>query len=111
MKRIIVISILILLIILIYNNCVYAITPNDLNGNTSLIEKTDVINISNSVIYIFSIIGSGVSVVTLIILGIKYMMGSLEQKAEYKKTLMPYIIGAVLIFGASVIAGMIFGSI
>ena len=42
----------------------------------------------------------------LIVLGIKYMMGSTAEKAEYKKTLMPYFIGALLIFGASAFAGV-----
>ena len=36
------------------------------------------------------------------------MMGSAEEKAEYKKTLLPYVIGAVLIFAASTIAGVVF---
>ena len=54
-------------------------------------------------------IGSIVSVLVLVILGIKYMMGSAEEKAEYKKTLVPYIIGAGLVFAASTIAGAIYG--
>ena len=45
----------------------------------------------------------------LVVIGIKYMMGSAEEKAEYKKTLMPYIIGAALVFAASAIAGIIYG--
>ena len=52
--------------------------------------------------------GVVISVIILIVLGIKYMMGSAEEKAEYKKTLMPYVIGAVLVFAASTIAGVIF---
>ena len=31
------------------------------------------------------------------------MMGSAAEKAEYKKTMIPYLVGAVLIFGASAI--------
>ena len=31
-----------------------------------------------------------------------------ERKAEYKKTLMPYVIGAVFVFAASSIAGIIY---
>ena len=36
------------------------------------------------------------------------MMGSAEEKAEYKKTLLPYIIGAAFVFAASTIASIIF---
>ena len=37
-------------------------------------------------------VGSLIAIISLIVLGIKYMMGSVEEKAEYKKTLMPYFI-------------------
>lgn len=53
-------------------------------------------------------IGSIVSVLVLVILGIKYMMGSAEEKADYKKTLIPYLVGAVLVFAASNIAGLFY---
>ncbi len=46
-------------------------------------------------------IGSLLAVVCLIVLGVKYMMGSIEEKAEYKKTLMPYLLGAIMVFGIS----------
>ena len=36
------------------------------------------------------------------------MMGSAEEKAEYKKVLIPYLLGAVLVFGASVFADKIY---
>ena len=29
------------------------------------------------------------------------MTGSIEEKAQYKKTLMPYFIGAMMVFGIS----------
>lgn len=57
---------------------------------------------------IVNTVGVVVAVVILMVLGIKYMMGSAEEKAEYKKTMMPYIIGAVLIFGATTIANAIY---
>ena len=42
------------------------------------------------------------------ILGIKYMIGSVEEKAEYKKTMMPYIIGTTILFAASTIVSIIY---
>ena len=38
--------------------------------------------------------------IAAIILGIKYMYSSPEDKAEIKKKLVPFIIGGVLVFGA-----------
>lgn len=52
--------------------------------------------------------GIVLSVIVLAALGIKYMLGSAEEKAEYKKTLMPYLVGAALIFGASAIANIVY---
>ena len=50
-----------------------------------------------------------VSIVMIAVLGVKYMLGSAEEKAEYKKSLMPLLIGAILVFGAAAIAKVIVG--
>lgn len=42
-------------------------------------------------------IGMGVSVITLVVIGIKYMFGSVEEKAEYKSSMIPYIIGVLFL--------------
>ena len=54
-------------------------------------------------------IGSIVSVAALILIGIKYILGSVEEKAEYKKTLKPYLIGAVMVFAITNLLGIIQG--
>ena len=56
-------------------------------------------SMGNTVIGFLRTIGSIVSVAVLAILGIKYMFGSVEEKAGYKETMRPYVIGAVLVFG------------
>jgi len=56
-----------------------------------------VTNLGNKIIGIIQVVGTVTAVAVLAVLGIKYMMGSAEEKAEYKKTLMPYLIGAVLV--------------
>ena len=61
-------------------------------------------NVGANIVSIITTIGIIVAVIVLLILGIKYMMGSASEKAEYKKTMIPYLVGAVLIFGASAIA-------
>ncbi len=68
----------------------------------------DILSIGGNIAGIIQTVGTVVAVIILIVLGIKYMMGSAEEKAEYKKTMMPYVIGAVLIFAASTIANMIY---
>lgn len=49
------------------------------------------------------------SVIIITILGVKYMLGSVEEKAEYKKSFMPLIIGIIVVVGATQIAAFIFG--
>lgn len=44
------------------------------------------------------------------ILGLKYMIGSTEERVEYKKSFMPLIIGIVVVMGATQIATMIFST-
>lgn len=45
-------------------------------------------------------IGIVVAVIVGTLLGIKYMIGSVEEKAEYKETLFAYLISCVVVFGA-----------
>lgn len=75
-----------------------AITNNDINVITSK---------SNQIIGAITTIGVIVSAITLGILGIKYMIGSVEEKAEYKKSMIPYIIGSVFLFATSSILSII----
>ena len=65
-------------------------------------------NIGKRVMGILQAVGIVIAVVVLMVLGIKYMMGSAEEKAEYKKTFIPYIVGAILIFAATTIANMVY---
>ena len=50
-------------------------------------------------------------IIILMILGVKFMLGSVEEKAEYKKSFMPLIIGIVLVVAATSIASFIFGMV
>lgn len=54
------------------------------------------------------IVGTVIAIAGIMIMGIKYMIGSVEQKAEYKKTLIPYIIGCIFIFTISNIVSLIY---
>lgn len=60
------------------------------------------------VLAVINIIGIAVAVIALVLIGIKYMLGSVEQKAEYKKALVPYVIGISLLASVSTIPNIIF---
>lgn len=93
---------------LLVANSVFAtpVDPSTLTGTYS--ETSGITTLGQQIIGIITTIGIVVSVVVLIILGIKYMIGSAEEKAEYKKTMIPYLVGAVLVFGASAIAQVVY---
>lgn len=86
----------------------FALEPVDIKGDTSAQGTTEITNVGNSIVGILQVVGIVLSVIILIVLGIKYMMGSAEEKAEYKKTMMPYVVGAALIFAASALAQVIY---
>jgi type IV secretory pathway VirB2 component (pilin) len=48
-------------------------------------------------------------VIIIIILGLKYMMGSVEEKSGYQKTFVPLIVGIILVMAATTIASFLFG--
>lgn len=108
MKKLIKITILCitLLIIFMMTYHVQAFTIWDLQGTP--LNSDLATNAGNMAITIITTIGISASVITLIILGLKYMLGSVEEKATYKKSMMPYLIGAVLVFCASTVANIIY---
>ena len=53
----------------------------------------------NKIIGLLQIVGTGISIIVVTMLGIKYIMASPGEKAETKKQIMPIIIGCVLVFG------------
>ncbi len=107
-KKILSFALVVMMLISMVSPVMAAITqPNGVTGN-STVETGKIEELGNSILSILTTIGMIVSVIVLVVLGIKYMMGSAEEKAEYKKTLMPYIMGAGLVFAASAIAQMVY---
>ena len=99
MKKIGKISIIFIILIMIFMlNFSYA-QINTNTFSTTVEGGAQAISIGNKIIGVLQLFGSILSVIVLIVLGIKYMLGSVEERAQYKESMMPYIIGAVLIFG------------
>ena len=68
-------------------------------------EKT-VTKYTNKILGVLSTVGVIVSVIALMIVGLKFIIGSATEKAEYKKTLVPIIIGILIIAFISTILGI-----
>lgn len=97
-----------LMVSMILSNIALAIDPANISTVTSGTGVDSVKSIGEQIIGVIQVGGSVVAVAMLVVLGIKYMMGSAEEKSEYKKTLMPYAIGAILVFAAVNLASMVF---
>ena len=57
-------------------------------------------NMSSNMYTIFLIVATAICVIVGMILGVKFVYGSIEAQVEVKKLLKPYLIGCVVIFGA-----------
>lgn len=70
------------------------------NGTEEKIAEQDIKNLSDSIYNILLIVGIVIAVIVGAIIGIRFMVGSIEEKAEIKQVLIPYIVGCVVVFGA-----------
>lgn len=77
--------------------------PGDLTASDTAVAFRQGGTIVKAVIYV----GMVISIVMFMALGMKYMMGSIEERAEYKKTLMPMLIGTLMIFSSGLIVSII----
>ena len=78
---------------------------NDLKGNTGA--ATAVTKTANNIIGIVQVICYAAAVIMLIYLGVKFITASPEGKAEIKKSAIIYVIGAVIVFAAGALLGVI----
>ena len=86
----------------------FAFDPSELTGKPGVSGTNEVKSLGQSLVGIIQTAGIVVSVVIMLVLGIKYMMGSAEEKAEYKKSMIPYLVGAIILFGASTIVNVVY---
>ena len=69
--------------------------------------KTDIETAGGKIAGLISVIAAAVAIVILIWLAIKYMSAAPADKADIKKSAVTYVIGAVLLFAASGVLGII----
>lgn len=112
-KNLFIIFILMLSLLAIFTGTCVAINdpitdPNAYKpGNINIAEVNVVASKAGIIFNAISTLGIIIAVITIIIIGIKYMIGSVEEKAEYKKTMIPYLIGVVMIGSISAILQLI----
>lgn len=115
-KSIKVISTLLLAIMLVASIATTVLAGVNLNTTLNNVEKQNlngnadqqITRVGGNIVNIIQVIGIVVAVIVLLVIGIKYMMGSASEKAEYKKTMIPYLVGAVLVFAGTSLVKVIY---
>ena len=94
------------------NKMIYAaadpITDPDSYKPTASTSETKLRKKAGKILGVVNVVGVIVSVVTLVCIGIRYLIGSVEEKAEYKKTAITYLIGAILVFSVTTIPNILY---
>ena len=71
------------------------------NGSSSdMIAGDKIKNLSDIIYNVLLILGTVIAVIVGSVLGIQFITGRVEQKAKVKDSLIPFVIGCVVIFGA-----------
>ena len=92
---------------------VETINPDDFNPSTQGISTNDKNEIKEKTGVILGWLRNlsvTTSVIAIMVIGYKYIVGSVEEKAEYKKTLIPLIIGCVMAISGTSIVSFIYNN-
>lgn len=115
-------AIIILTFICVNNNCYATLqqtettdgtvgAPRILNVekyNTTTGNDPIAVSAANNIVGVIRTVGTIISVGALILIGIGYMINGVEGKANYKKTMIPYFVGCILLFAGSQIVQIIY---
>ena len=61
-----------------------------------------------TVVTFIRILGAGIALIIILVLAMKYMMAAPGDRADVKRSMIPYLIGAFIFFGAGQILGLLF---
>lgn len=73
---------------------------NASNNAINAIDEESLKNTSTAVYNVLFTVGVALATIVGMVIGIQFMMGSPEEQAKVKETLVPYVIGVFVIFGA-----------
>lgn len=108
MKKVFSVLCIAAILLVTLTNFVYADDPRDMSTLISSMKDSGTMantdsrigNVINNVIGLLQMVGSGIALIVITLLGMKYILASPSEKADVKKAVMPIIIGCILLFGA-----------
>lgn len=77
-----------------------------LNGDPSADAKLE--DIADSIVTIIRNVGIVIAVIALMVIGVKTMIGSVEEKSAYKQALPGYLLGVFMVVAMSLIPSIIY---
>lgn len=83
------------------------VRPGDLDQQVKYEDSSEFVAIAGRVMGFIRNIAVIGGVLLLMALGVKYMLGSVEEKADYKKSLIPLVVGIVVVMAATQIMTMV----
>lgn len=108
--KILTIILYVILTIAIMSNVVFALDPATISANEKGSGASEIQNIGAQIVGYIKIVGAIVAIAMLLVIGIKYMAASSEGKAEYKKNMIPYLVGALLVFAGTQVVGIVYNT-
>ena len=93
----------IMLILIIPTNIYAKMDTNISINNTNAMKSSE--NVTSRFLGTLQVAGSAVAIIGLIIIGMRYMFGSIEEKSNTKGVMMYYVIGAILVFATAQFLG------
>lgn len=84
----------------------YLSTFDSASGNTAANRATQ--NIMGTGIQVIKTVGVGVAIIMLSYIGIKYMIAAPSERADLKKSLAIYVVGAILVLGTTGVLQVVF---
>jgi hypothetical protein len=116
MKKILVTLIAAIFVVAIAYSTVYSVLADDAgnfdlsvheSGKTVAEAQTAVETLTGTILAVFRYAGAGIAVISLVVIGAKYLYGSPGEKADYKKNLLVYTVGGIGMFSVGTILKII----
>ena len=83
-------------------------TYNPLKSDISEEDKQIIRNKASTILGWLRNISAIVSVIAIMVVGLKYIIGSVEEKAKYKETLIPIVIGCIMVTSGATLVSFIY---
>lgn len=83
------------------------LNPNDYQTTLNPEEATDIFKMGSIVVKVLRNVAAVVAVLVISIIGVRYIVGSAEEKAEYKEIMIPVVVGCIFIASLSGILTLI----